>query len=124
MERKNILGNTVQVPTDEVVATILSMRKSGTINENYGTEYYYLTVEFLIGATPIKNEILIAKGTDGYGSAKPINKQLFESLHKEGFPEEIKSQLSDFLMDKYEEGEIKEKDIIIKMEEFFGIREP
>ena len=123
MTRKSILGSIVQASTDEVVAIILSMKKVGSIDERYGTEYFYLTVELLIGATPIKNEILVAKSRDGYGNGKPKNERLFEYLHKEGFHKEIKSQLADFLMDKYDEGEIKEEDIIIKMEEFFGIRE-
>ena len=118
-----ILGNIAQVPVNETVVVALSMRKEGTINENYGTEYYYLRITFQIGTVPIENEIFVAKGTDGYGNEKPINERLFEYLHKEGFHEEIKSHLANFLMDKYDEGEIKEEDIIIKMEEFFGIRE-
>ena len=121
MERKNIFGNTVQVPTDKVVAVTLSTRRSGTITENYGVEYHYLMVTFQIEVTPIKKEIFLARGTDGYGSTKPIRNPLFVKLHEKGLPEEIRDQLSNFLMDEYNKGHVKEKDVIKKMEDLFEV---
>ena len=121
MERKIILGNTAQVQTDITVAVLLSLRKEGTINKNYGTESYYLTVTFQIGTTPIESEIFLAKGIDGYGYAREINNPLFVKLRKEGLPKKIRSQLSNFLMDEYDSGQVKEEDLIEKLEELFGV---
>lgn len=121
MERKNILGNAVQVPTDNVVAITLSTRRLGTIRENYGVEYHYLTIKFQIGVTPVKKEIFLARGTDGYGNTKPIRNPLFVKLHKEGIPKKVRIQLSNFLMDQYDNGQVKEADVIKRLEELFEV---
>jgi len=121
MTRKIIFGDLVSVPENKITAVRLETRKSGTIGEHYGREYHYLKVIFLIGDTPIEKEILLAMGTDGYGDAKPINEKLFRLLHRDGFGEDQKTELSTFLMDKYEEGEVREKDMMAKINEIFLI---
>ena len=71
MERKNILGNVVQIPTNVAIAVAPSIKKIGTMKA-HSSESYYLVVKFQIGTTPIESEIFLARGTDGYGYAKEM----------------------------------------------------
>lgn len=121
MKRKTILGNVVQIPTDMAIAVVLSLRKEGNIKINHGTEYYFLKIRFQVGVTPVESEILLARGIDGYGYAKEINKPLFTKLHEEGLPEKVRAQLSNFLMDQYDSEQIEEENVIKKLEELLGI---
>lgn len=124
MKRVTILGSAVQIPNESIVTIQLFTRSSGTIHENYGREWWYMKVMFQIGVTPLATpEFLLAKGTDGYGNDGPINNNLFVKLHKYGgIPEEVSTPLTNFLLDEFNKGEVKEEDMMNKMYELFEIR--
>ena len=119
MEQKarTLFGDIVSVPDDLGVAFSIDLTSTGTVHENYGVETLYLRISFLMnGPIKIERVFIIARGTDGYGYAKKFRPQLFKDLHAGRLSEDKKREFSLFLLEKYREGNVREEDMVRKLE--------
>lgn len=119
-----IFGNGVRTPEGLVEAVKLNLEASEMHGRVFGLKNYHLKVIFSIGEVKIEEKLLIATGftRSCLGNMAWFNKRLFELLEKDGFSEDRKGELAAFLLNKYNQGKVTEKDMIEKIKEIFGVK--
>lgn len=122
-KRVIIFGNVAIVPENAAEAVQINVECEGISGPIHTGKEYYLKAAFLLGQIRIEEKFLIAREINFgcAGSPEWFNKDIFKTLEAEGFPEEQKTELSGFLMDRYYTGEVKKEAMMNKFKELLGL---
>lgn len=119
-----MFGNAVEVPDDSAEAVVLSLEVVRMSEIASVIISCYLKVAFVARDIKVEEKFLIARRVKGFcsGGEGYFNKELYELLVEDGFPEKEKGELSRFLMGECKKGEVRKEDLMDKIKEIFDLR--
>lgn len=118
--KKIIFDSAALINDGEPVVFSALFSSRGSTGRHYELKYYYLNIVFQAGGIKIKRRFELASDTEACkGGLKPYKENIFWKMEKlnELSLEKIETEISTFLLDAYEKGEVRKDSLIKKIEE-------
>ena len=124
MGKIRIFGNMLYAVSVNKRAVLLELKEVGEKSE---TDKFMLDLTFLVDEMTIPKKLVLARRKSINDGSEDTNHKLYQALSEKRLSEEVRSELSDFLISEFdqgmsrEEGTIREEDLLSKLCELLGI---